>query len=80
METKKRNVISTIAYTPRPAAPISGMRQGWSVFGATTSVIPAAGKTAGGFPAPAARGARLRLGALAAAVGGPPDSASHLTV
>ncbi len=64
METMKRNVISTIAYTPRPAAPISGMRQGWSAFGVTTDVITTTGKTAGGFTA----------------LAGPPDSASHLTV
>lgn len=65
METMKRNAIDPIAYMPRPAAPISGKRLGWTAFGAT----------AGGVSALAARGAR-RPGALVAAAGGPPDSAS----
>ncbi|WP_147525018.1 hypothetical protein [Cellulomonas timonensis] len=61
----KRNAIDTIAYTPRPAAPISGTPQGWS----------ARGVIAQGSTVLAARGVRRRAGALAAAAGGPLDSA-----
>ncbi len=82
METKKRNVITTIAFTPRPAAPIFGVRQEWSAldasagYGATAArgLTARRGVTALGASALEARAVRRRASGMALA-GNPHDSA-----
>ena len=82
METMKRNVISTIAFTPRPAAPISGVRQDWSALDASAGygmavargVTARRGVTALGVTALEALAVRRRASGIAF-VGSPHDSA-----
>ncbi|MCC2309774.1 hypothetical protein [Cellulomonas chengniuliangii] len=82
METKKRNAITMIAFTPRPAAPIFGVRQEWSALDTSAGFGPAAalgmtarrGVTALGASALEARAVRRRAYGTALA-GNPHDSA-----